>query len=256
VEFSLTSSLKNEAKIALFEALLHHMLYIRGQIAVPFRELVEALSRLQDDSAPTRGQRFALQSKVRKLDTFVTDVNDAIDGLHAVSSGSEIASLSLVLGASAAAPREMSTLYFNENTSSSGNVNTDVLKRRLIRELINYSPFDSSKLLPGDAGSSGNKALPATSIFLSVMLREYEGVAVSGMGAHSSLYGRRDGYHPLLRRKSAAPLAVHVTSAEAGAQNDDGDGGGGGAEEGIVFVLKRGVRPLRKNVTSVLLFDS
>lgn len=284
LELSVTVSPGDSStKLALFEAMVHHLLYIRGQIAAPFRQLVQALSAhdreqaAQAQAQPSPGSR-AREAQFRKLRAFVDDVTSSLAALEVVCAGDEgspqqvIASLSLLMGSSASTPKEMATLHFDcsgSGSSNSSNVNSnslDSLRRKLVRELITYSPFDDADVAAdggptANSDASGVKPPPPTSIFFSVALR---GGGAAVMPAGAEVYGRREGFRPLLRRNSAAPLCVWVGSQPAVADTStgsvgEGEAGGTGEEAGmdvengeVVFVLKRGVRALRKSVSTVL----
>lgn len=241
LELSVTVSPGDSStKIALFEAMVHHLLYIRGQIAAPFRQLVQALSahdreqaaQAQAQAQPSTGSR-AREAQFRKLRAFVDDVTSSLAALEVVCAGDEgspqqvIASLSLLMGSSASTPKEMATLHFDcsdsgSNSSSSSSVNSnslDSLRRKLVRELITYSPFDDADVAAdggptANSDASGVKPPPPTSIFYSVALR---GGSAAVMPAGAEVYGRREVFRPLLRRNSAAPLCVWVGSQPAAA---------------------------------------
>lgn len=91
----------NALKVALFESLVHHILYIRGQIAVPFRELVQTVNAFEAASNPQNvlphppnpnhtsnhkpspaqlptHTHIRHASQHRKLSTFVRDVTAAM----------------------------------------------------------------------------------------------------------------------------------------------------------------------------------
>ena len=242
------------------EALLHHMLFMRGQIPVPFRQLQQCVDDFgAAEAAAAAGVGGALarghlrkRSHMRKLQRYVEEMSGVCQGVSELCRDlGTVRSVSFMFGASATVPREMVTLTFSTAAaaaaaSSSTRPDVDGIKRKVVREVI------------GSFSDLPCINLPSTCLYVSVTCNCNHSTPppqnLTGQGA--SLFSIREGFSPTLRRNRGMPLLSVALEAPARAKSDQATlpaaASAGDEHQQVVFVLRRAVRGLSKPTVDAL----
>jgi hypothetical protein len=241
-------ALTGPARALLFESLLHHVLFMRGQIPVPFGDLEACLTKaaaaeFQSPQAPRPRPGFCggvstirKQSELRKLRRYVDEVVLICQGVRQFCLAVPTERISIYFGSSAKSPREMVTLQFaskNQATSFGGGERgkeTDLMSRKLIREmLIAFS-------------ESPPAALPKSSaLFVSIACQDGQGI--EGQGAE--VFALRDGFRAVPRKRGPPPIVLTIDAIDPG-------GGASYSPAPAIFVSRRGVRGLQRGTAACL----
>jgi len=259
-------ALTGSVRALLFESLLHHVLFMRGQIPVPFGELEACLTTAAAaetaefvEPAPRSRPGFGgggvstirKQSELRKLQRYVDEVALICQGVRQLCLAVPTESISIYFGSSATSPREMITLQFaskNQATGIGGGGNngggggeksreTELMSRKLIREMV----VAFSEAPPA--------ALPKSSaLFVSIAV---DGCCVGqwrdGQGAEA--FALRDGFRATPRKRGPPPIFVTI---DAGATSSSSTSAPAPSPAAAVFVSRRGVRGLKRSTTACL----
>ena len=244
------------------EALLHHMLFMRGQIPVPFRQLQQCVDDFgAAEAAAAAGAGGALarghlrkRSHMRKLQRYVEEMSGVCQGVSELCRDlGTVRSVSFMFGASATVPREMVTLSFSTAAAaaaSSTRPDVDGIKRKVVREVI------------GSFSDLPCINLPSTCLYVSVTCNCNHSTPppqnLTGEGA--SLFSIREGFSPTLRRNRGMPLLSVALEAPARAKLDqatlpaaaNASASAGDEHQQVVFVLRRAVRGLSKPTVDAL----
>jgi len=244
-------SLDAASRAGTAEALLHHMLFMRGQIPAPWAAVAKCAddyAKAEEQEQPSSVRRK--RSHVRKLQRYVAEVSEAVQGLHRLCGDLDAAvrSISFMFGASATAPRELVTLSFTVadpvavSASGTSRVDVDAIKRKVIREVI------------GAFSSLPTTELPATALFISITATTSSSAAVaadiaSSLGSAGPCpFSVRDGFRPTPRKRGCPPLCVtlETTTPPSPLQL------GGEATGVTVFVLRRGIKAISPSTINAL----
>jgi hypothetical protein len=233
------------------EALLHHILFMRSQIPVPFRELQACVDEFVNaDAVGSSSISQRKRSHMRKLQRYVREVNELCQGIKKICHRSAVDSISFMFGASAAAPREMVSLILPKSSSAPvpiSSTDADGIKRKVIREVI------------GSFSDVPITILPSTSLFASVVVSGSSSF-VDPETDYCPLFAVRDNFIPTLRKRGTPLLEVQLGDAngDAVAGGELGQPGspmqvcGLDAENKSAHVLRRGVRSISKATAEAL----
>ena len=230
------------ARATAAEALLHHVLFMRGQIPLPFRDLqasmdefvrAEAAGALHQTLRSIKGR-----SHKRKMQRYVAELSAVCLGLRELCQSNTVESISFMFGASASAPREMVTLHFD----SGGGAGADVegVKRKIIREVI------------GALSDVPVINLPSTSLFVSVTVSALAS-STPVVLSPDSLFSIRDHFRPALRKRGMPLLQVQLAcpGQERGISDPIPIPP---RADGLTFVLRRGIRGVSKATAEGAMF--
>ena len=243
-------ALTGPARALLFESLLHHVLFMRGQIPVPFGDLEACLTKaaaaeFQSPQAPRPRPGFCggvstnrKQSELRKLRRYVDEVVLICQGVRQFCLAVPTERISIYFGSSAKSPREMVTLQFASKNQATGfgggggerGKETDLMSRKLIREMV----IAFSESPPA--------ALPKSSaLFVSIACQDGQGI--EGQGAEA--FALRDGFRAVPRKRGPPPIVLTIDAIDPG-------GGASYSPAPAIFVSRRGVRGLQRGTAACL----
>lgn len=275
-----------------FESLLHHILFMRGQIPLPFKNLQTAVTAFKNgiNSAAVAEHSDTVrtlsnvkrQSLMRQLDRYCSDISDLCRSVEQICQTLLVRSISLIFGASAASPRELITLSFPGSTNEMGvdignstnrfesmsqmekKAQLDSMQRKIVRELVGSCSDLQCSPSVACALFVAVTVIPAADTSAAISNQCIADPPYDGPG-FSSLFAPRDGFRvPTVRgRVGPPPLAVALQSTTQTMNNGNPSAmdvsptsdvvvdyiPGVGEEEWRVYVLKKGIRPLRKSAS-------
>lgn len=188
--------------LSLIQCFVHHILYMRGLMPAPYRNLLADVLQVDRDFEEN-GKKLSSSQKKNKI--FVTQVTNMMDGVRSVLDVTLPSSFTLIFGPSATNMKEVFTLEFVHNEMRVDNAalvsrTLDRMQRQLLLKLVEFTSQEDFK------------TLPPTNIFCALKLRRgnTEYIDSEKVGGVSATFVVKDVWKLKVNKRGPPPMIVKI----------------------------------------------